>query len=74
MDEKVKPRLVVVVTSYIGDVSVKLDGASLVLRHELFDGGGVRLWVFEEGSELLVVLDRDVLVACRGRRRGFRGL
>ena len=74
MDEEVKPRLVVVVTSYIGDVSIKLDGASLVLRHELFDGGDVRLWVFKEGSELLVVLDRDVLVACRGIRRGFRGL
>lgn len=72
MDKEVKPRLVVVVTSYIGDVSIKLDGASLVLRHELFDGDGVRLWVFKEGSELLVVLDRDVLVARRGRWRGLR--
>ena len=73
VDKKVEACFVGVVGSHAGDISVELDGASLVIRYELFDAGVIRLWAFDEGPELLVILNRDVLIAHRRRRRGFGG-
>ena len=71
VDKKVEACFVGVVGAHAGNISVELDSASLVLRYELFDAGVIRLWAFYKGPELLVILNRDVLIAHRRRRRGF---
>ena len=43
VDEKVKACFVGVVRPHAGDISIELNGTSLVLRCELFDGGVIWL-------------------------------